>query len=126
MLQPVEQVTIHANPITLERVRLMTGFIGRGLQYALHWHELQEGLVFTHRQLACYAFPTRHRVRASYGFVFQEKPRRRFLAEVAAQLGVPKGPERPVVASSFLMRSSGQRNLARSSSTSAIACILLN
>jgi ribonuclease Z len=94
MLQPVEQVMIHASPIALERVRLMTGFIGRGLQYTVHWHELREGLVFTHRQLACYAFPTRHRVQASYGFVFQEQPRRRFLAERAAQLGVPQGPER--------------------------------
>jgi len=94
MLQPVEQVVVYGNPTVLERVRQMAGYIGRSAQYALQFQTLQDGLVFTHRQLECYAFPTRHRVKYSYGFVFQEKPRRRFLPEVATQLGVPNGPER--------------------------------
>lgn len=94
MLQPVEQVTVYGSPTVLERVRLLVGFIGRKLQYKLQYETLNDGLVFTHRQLECHAFPTRHRLRQSYGFVFQEKTKRRFLADVAAKLGVPAGPER--------------------------------
>ena len=70
---------------------------------------LQEGLVFTHRQLECYAFPTRHRVKQSYGFVFQEKPRRRFLPDAATRLGIPNGPERRrLLAGESLQSPSGQ------------------
>jgi ribonuclease Z len=94
MLQPVDNISVHGSSTTLERVRLMSSFIGRGIQYDLSWHELQEGPIFAHRQLTCSAFLTRHRVRASYGFIFEEKPRRRFLPEVAERLGVPAGPER--------------------------------
>lgn len=94
MLQPVDHLTVHGSPPVLERVRHMAGYIGRSPQYALHFHTLQEGLAFTHRQLEGYAFATRHRLKYSYGFVFQEKPRRRFLPEAAARLGIPEGPER--------------------------------
>jgi ribonuclease Z len=94
MLQPVDQVVVYGSPTVLERVRMLASFIGRGLQYKLHYQVLDAGLVFLHRQLECYAFPTRHRVKQSYGFVFSERPKRRFLADVAEQLGVPEGPER--------------------------------
>ena len=94
MLQPVEQVVVYGNPTVIERVLQMTSYIGRAAQYNLHLQVIEDGPVFTHRQLECFAFPTRHRVKHSYGFVFQEKPRRRFLAETATQLGVPNGPER--------------------------------
>jgi ribonuclease Z len=94
MLQPVEQVTIYGSSKVLERIQQLVSFIGRRLQYKLQYDELNDGLIFTHRQLECHAFPTRHRLRQSYGFVFQEKTKRRFLADVAAELGVPAGPER--------------------------------
>jgi ribonuclease Z len=94
MLQPVGQVVVYGSQAVIERVRLLASFIGRGLQYDLHFERLETGLVFTHHQLECYAFPTRHRLKQSYGFVFQEKARRRFLADVAERLGVPEGPER--------------------------------
>ena len=51
MLQPVEQVVVYGNPTVLERVRQMTSYIGRVAQYDLQLQVLQEGLVFTHRQL---------------------------------------------------------------------------
>ena len=109
MLHPVEQVIVYGNPTVLERVRQMTSYIGRAAQYDLQWQVLQEGLVFTHRQLECYAFATRHRVKHSYGFVFQEKPRRRFLPEAATRLGIPDGPERRrLLAGESLQSPSGQ------------------
>lgn len=94
MLQPVDQVVVHGSPTVLERVRQLVSFIGRGVQYDLRFDVLHEGLVFTHRQLACHAFPTRHRLKQSYGFLFEEQARRRFLPEAAERLGVPAGPER--------------------------------
>ncbi len=94
MLQPVDRVVVYGSHAVLDRVRQLTSFIGRDLQYEIQYETLEDGLVFTHRQLECHAFPTRHRLRRSYGFTFQEKAKRRFLADVAKQLGVPEGPER--------------------------------
>ena len=109
MLQPVDQLVVYGNPTVLERVRQMISYVGRPAQYDLQWQVLQEGLVFTHRQLECYAFPTRHRIKHSYGFVFQEKPRRRFLPDAATRLGIPNGPERGrLLAGESLWSASGQ------------------
>lgn len=109
LLQPVDQVVVYGNPAVLERVRQMVSYIGRAAQCALQFQVLQEGLVFAHRQLECYAFPTRHRLKHSYGFVFQEKPRRRFLPDAAARLGVPEGPERrQLLAGASLRTAQGQ------------------
>ena len=109
MLQPVDQVVVYGSPPVLERVRQMTSYIGRSAQYDLQFQVLQEGLAFTHRQLECHAFPTRHRLKHSYGFVFQEKPRRRFLPEAAARLGIPAGPERrQLLAGESLRNAHGQ------------------
>ncbi len=94
MLQPVKRLAVYGSPAALDRGRQMAGFIGRSLQYDLQWHAIDEGLICTHRQLDCYAFATQHRIKRSYGFVFQEKPRRRFQAEAAERLGIPPGPER--------------------------------
>lgn len=109
MLQPVDHMIVYGSPLVLERVRQMASYIGRPPQYDLQFQVLQEGLVFTHRQLTCYAFPTRHRIKQSYGFVFQEQPRRRFLPAAAARLGIPEGPERRrLLAGESLQSPSGQ------------------
>lgn len=94
MLQPVGQLVVHGSPAVLERVQQMVDFIGRGLQYDLQFAPIEAGVVFTHRQLTCHAFRTRHHIKTSYGFAFQEQARRPFLPEAAERLGVPVGPER--------------------------------
>lgn len=94
MLQPIDKLVVHGSPTVLERVQQMAGFIGRNLQYDLQLTPIESSLVFTHRQLTCHAFPTRHRINTSYGFSFQEQARRRFLSATADRLGVPAGPER--------------------------------
>jgi len=45
------------------------------------------------------AFPVQHRGPDCFGFVFQEKSRHPFLAEKAALLGIPVGPERKTLVS---------------------------
>ncbi len=96
MLQPVDHVVVHGSPAVLDRVKQLSGFIGRGLQYDLRFEPIdaKDRFIFSHRQLTCQAFPTRHRLHASYGFTFQEKSKRRFLSEAADRLSVPAGPER--------------------------------
>ena len=94
MLQPVDHLVVHGSVAVLDRVKQLAGYIGRNLQYDLRLEPIDEGEIFTHRQLSCHAFPTRHRLQASYGFTFQEQSRRRFLPEAADRLGVPHGPER--------------------------------
>ncbi len=114
MLQPVEHVVVYGNPTVLERVRQMTSYIGRVAQYDLQLQVLQEGLVFTHRQLECYAFPTRQR---AWAFL---------MVRNAAASSRVKACRVPVDSSSTPMTCSVLRNLAKSSSTSAIRCISLN
>jgi ribonuclease Z len=109
MIQPVDQVTIHGSRMVLERVQLLASFIGRSLQYKLLYEPLDTGLVFAHRQMECHAFATQHRLRQSYGFVFREKAKRRFLADIAERLGVPAGPERRrLLAGESIRSQSGQ------------------
>lgn len=105
MLQPVDHMVIHGSPAVLDRVKQLSGFIGRGLQYDLRFEPIDSGDIFVHRQLTCQAFATRHHLNASYGFTFQEKPRRRFLSHVADRLGVPAGPERRVLLAGESIRS---------------------
>lgn len=107
MLKPVDHMVVHGSPATLDRVKKLSGFIGRGLQYNLQYEPIEAGTndIFTHRQVTCQAFPTRHRLNASYGFIFQEAGRRRFLSDVADRLGVPPGPERRMLLAGERIRS---------------------
>ena len=55
---------------------------------------LRDGSFLTTRDFIVSAFPVSHRGPDCFGFVFEERPRRPFLAEQAAELGVPAGPVR--------------------------------
>jgi ribonuclease Z len=57
-------------------------------------HDLKPGLVMEDNAFQVEAFPVTHRGPGNFGFVFQEKARRPFLADKAQALGVPAGPER--------------------------------
>jgi ribonuclease Z len=56
--------------------------------------EIQPGVIFHDDKFTLTAVPVSHRGPDCYGFVFEEKPHRPFLAEKASELGVPFGPER--------------------------------
>jgi len=56
--------------------------------------EVTPGVVFSTEHLQVEAFPVVHRGPDCYGYQFIETPRRPFLADKAAELGVPAGPER--------------------------------
>lgn len=90
-------VDIFAGAWALERIKdLILGIVLRGgrRNVWINFNELTPGVVFEDDTFFVRAFPVAHRGPDSYGFVFEEKARRPFLAEKAEQLGIPFGPER--------------------------------
>ena len=55
---------------------------------------LPDKILFQGRRFTVRAFPVSHRGRECYGYIFEERSRRPFLADKAEALGVPPGPER--------------------------------
>lgn len=90
-------VDIFAGSWALSRIRdLILGVVLRGHRSNLwvNFTELRPGVIFENDTLEVRAFPVVHRGPDSFGFSFEEKARRPFLAEKAEALGVPFGPER--------------------------------
>jgi len=88
---------IFAGRSTLERVRtLLFDVVLRGTQppMPLKIHEIKSGTFFEADDFTVTAFPVTHRGPDCFGYIFEEKPKRSFLAEKADTLGVPFGPER--------------------------------
>lgn len=81
----------------LERIRdLLFGVVLRGARppIELDLIPIEKGLIFEDDGFEISAFPVVHRGRGSFGFRFDEPPRRPFIPERAEELGVPFGPER--------------------------------
>ena len=95
--EAMDQVEIYAGAWALERVRdLLLGVVLRGADPALRieFIELRPGVVMEDDKFWLRAFPVSHRGPDCFGFTFQEKSHRPFLAGKAEALGVPAGPER--------------------------------
>ncbi len=93
---------IYGGRRALDRVaRLFDALFGRdGMPLEVSYREINKaGLIFQAEDFGVTAFPVRHRGAGCYGFLFEEKGRRPFLAERAAELGVPFGPERRLLVS---------------------------
>jgi len=94
--EAVEHMQIIGGRWAVRRVRdlmnvvIRTGDIKVDIQYV----EIQSGVVYEGEQYSVSAFEIQHRGPDCYGYVFEEKSRRPFLAEKADALGVPFGPER--------------------------------
>ena len=58
---------------------------------------LSPGVIMEDDKFALSAFPVHHRGSDSFGYLFEEKTRRPFLAEKAEALNVPFGPERALL-----------------------------
>jgi ribonuclease Z len=92
----IDQMEIYGGKWALDRVEaLMRVVFGRYRPpIRLVLHDLKPGLVMEDRSFQLEAFPVTHRGPGNFGFIFQEKARRPFLADKAEMLGVPAGPER--------------------------------
>jgi ribonuclease Z len=93
----VEELKIYGGRWALERVHdLIFGVVLRGGATSVNIEliEIEPGLVIEEEDFEIVAFPVHHRGPGCYGFLFREKPRRRFLVDKAERLGIPRGPER--------------------------------
>ena len=95
--ESIDTLDIYGSKTTLDRVNALLFNVVLGyerLPVQINLIELQAGVFLKAKDFTVSAFPVAHRGSGSFGFIFQEHSRRPFLAEKAAELGVPAGPER--------------------------------
>jgi ribonuclease Z len=92
----IDQMEIYGGKWALDRVEALMGVVfGRFRPpIRLGLTDLKPGVVMEDDTFRLLAFPVTHRGPGNFGFTFQEKDRRPFLAEKAEAMGVPAGPER--------------------------------
>ncbi|MCU0512359.1 MAG: ribonuclease Z [Anaerolineae bacterium] len=92
-----EELTIQAGRSTLERVRALIYEVVLRDQtppIPIHLVEIEPGIIFEAKHFTISAFPVQHRGAGCFGFIFQERTRRPFRADLADALGIPSGPQR--------------------------------
>jgi ribonuclease Z len=95
--EAIDGLEIYAGRWALERIHdLLFGVVLRGAQspVEIKLHPIQEGVIFQAGDFTVSAFPVYHRGPDCFGFLFEEKPRRPFLPELAEALEIPPGPWR--------------------------------
>ncbi len=95
--ETIDRLEIWAGGAALARIRdLLFGVVLRGARppMEIELRELEPGVVMEDDGFALHAFPVSHRGQGTFGFLFEEKPRRPFLVDRAETLGVPAGPLR--------------------------------
>lgn len=94
--ETMDRLDIYGGASALKRIEalLRVVFGSARLPLTVTLNTLQPGLFFDAREFAVSAFPVMHRGPDCYGFLFEEKARRPFLADKALALGVPAGPVR--------------------------------
>ena len=94
--EAIERMDIHAGAWALERVEaLMAVVFGTGEpEFNVRYRQVRPGSVLEYQDFSVSAFPVRHRGPGCFGYLFEERPRRPFLADKAENLRVPAGPER--------------------------------
>ena len=93
----MDRVDIYAGRSTLSRVAdLLFKVVFPHGRSPLHieLNTIKPGVIMADDKFALTAFSVQHRGPDCFGFLFEEKPHHPFLAEKAALLGVPFGPER--------------------------------
>ena len=97
----LERLDIYGGRATLSRVGdllFKVVFPGHRPPVGIELHALESGQVIVEDdKFRLTAFGVQHRGPDNFGFAFEEKPHRPFLAEKAAELGVPFGPERALL-----------------------------
>jgi ribonuclease Z len=94
--EAIEGMEIYGGAWALQRVReLMRVVFGAGeARIQMGYHPIAPGVLLEDDIFRLRVFPVEHRGTEAFGFSFEEKERRPFLAEKAEALGVPSGPIR--------------------------------
>jgi ribonuclease Z len=97
LLKTGDHLAVYGSAPALDAARsLLEQVVWRGGRPPIHVSTvaLRPGIVLEDPHLYVRAFPVSHRGSESFGFSFEEKPRRRMLPARLAALEVPSGPER--------------------------------
>jgi len=95
--ESTERLEIWAGRWALDRIYdLLYGIVLKGAHpaFELQLREIKPGLIVEDDSFQLSAFPVQHRGTQCFGFAFEEKAHRPFLAERAEAMGVPAGPIR--------------------------------
>lgn len=95
--ESMEEMHIYGGSDAVERIKdLLFSVVLRGnrTQIPLIFHKLTAGQIFEDKDLSVSCFPVTHRGTDSFGFRFEEKGRRPFLADKANEMKIPVGPWR--------------------------------
>jgi len=95
--EAIDELEIYAGKWALDRIHdLLFGVVLRGARppMSIHLVEVRPGMIFEDAEFSVTAFPVDHRGADCYGYLFDEKSRRPFLAEKADALNIPQGPWR--------------------------------
>jgi ribonuclease Z len=95
--EAMEELNIYGGAFTLTRVHaLMEVVFGVGQipNAGVELNTMEAGVLFDNRAFTLTAFGVQHRGPDCFGFIFEEKSRRPFLAEKAEAMGIPHGPVR--------------------------------
>jgi ribonuclease Z len=94
--EAIEGMEIYGGAWALQRVReLMRVVFGAGeARINMGYHPIAPGVLLEDDVFRLRVFSVEHRSTEAFGFSFEEKERRPFLAEKAEALGVPSGPIR--------------------------------
>ncbi|HNS51362.1 MAG TPA: ribonuclease Z [Anaerolineae bacterium] len=94
--EAIERMEVYGGKPALDRVEALMRVVFGPTRppFRIVLTDLKPGMVHQDDSAQLIAFPVTHRGAGNFGFVFQEKARRPFLAGKAEALGVPAGPER--------------------------------
>ena len=95
--EAIDELNIYAGRWALDRIQdLLYGVVLRGAKppLTIQFHEVQPGVLFTGDGFSVSAFPVYHRGPDCFGYLFEERARRPFLAQKAQALDIPLGPWR--------------------------------
>ncbi len=95
--EAIDKLGIWGGRWALDRVEtLIYGVVllGARVPLKIEFYEIQPGVLMQDDKFMLRAFPVVHRGADCFGFTFEEKGHRPFLADKAEALGVPSGPER--------------------------------
>jgi ribonuclease Z len=97
--EAVDRLEIWGGRWALDRVeKLMEVVFVRAVPpISIEFYDVQDGVLLEDDVFVLSAFSVTHRGPGCYGYCFEEKSRRPFLADRADALGVPKGPERALL-----------------------------
>jgi ribonuclease Z len=92
----IETLEIFGGAFALDRIRRLMDvvFSPHPIPESIVLREIRPGVIFATEHLRVEAFSVAHRGPDCFGYQFIETPKRPFLVEKAAALGVPAGPER--------------------------------